>query len=260
MAAITSFAGLAALILAELGYSMIVAIETTYGQPRDSLIEGWSHLVSLGTLLFVKLTIGGLDALAKVEFWSLIMSIYTPPFFGLLLLYGSITWWRGRIGRFPVPARPLPLTNMSNYRQHFRVLSLSSLALFGGVPAFILIAAMFGLSVVYLPVQTQPVARAILQEAILKPDYCFLIRNLQDRRMSLIASMQRPSGTAAQCVAVVKDGHQIADGRLIMSASHFVLLFHPETGRVQRVPTDGAIVEVVDGLSSDRNRLETPTT
>ena len=53
LSVIASYAAFITLVLAQLGYTMVLGVESSFGISRDSLLDDWTHLVGLGAPLLM---------------------------------------------------------------------------------------------------------------------------------------------------------------------------------------------------------------
>jgi hypothetical protein len=84
---------------------------------------------------------------------------------------------------------------------------------------------------------------------VIGPKDCAPLRT-RDQRLPL-RQLTRSSGAIgryATCVAVIKEGKRVDQGRVVFATSEGILLFSPDTGSVRRVPTKDAAIEVVPAI------------
>jgi hypothetical protein len=238
---LASYAGFMALVLAQLGYTMVLATESTFGIARDSLLEDWAHTVRLGAPFLLTIVSGALENLLNLQFYRKVLQVHGWMFVALLVLV--LVWLRYR-----APARRTFLS-VEARRMWFGA-GIVSLGTIGVIPTVCAVAVILGLPTVGIPMFGRAAAKEILHDYVIKPDHCLPVQNLAERRLAYDAVMSGSElkGSAAVCVAVRKAGKETLFGRVVLSGSKYIVLFDPNTGVTRKVDTEGAVIEAVTEL------------
>lgn len=99
--------------------------------------------------------------------------------------------------------------------------------------AVLVLMLVIGLAYVLIPSLGFAIGMTALHELVVKPEHCASLRTRQQRiAPALTGRGKEDSDNYVHCVALKKDGKEIARGRLVLVTSQGVLLFHPGTGHV----------------------------
>lgn len=121
-------------------------------------------------------------------------------------------------------------------------------------PAFMLMAVLIlmlliGLAYILIPSLGFAIGLTALHELVVKPEHCVSLRTRQQRMTPPLTGQDRKDGeNFVHCVALKKDGKEIARGRLVLATSQGVLLFHPGTGHVLHMSGAEVSLHSVDSL------------
>ena len=240
--------------LALLGYGVSLAAENLFGIPHAAMFDSAFELIDLASVAVLQIIPAIGQALSK---WAFYVNLYRAQWptvilaVAAVLLMAVVGWYWPDLRSNLVKAYAGKKTNDLNgarsavqywFMHALRMLFifLSPLLALLGIVVIVLGLALLAM----VPIMGMTAGEAYVKEWVLDPDHCALSSDWKNRQ-------QGPHGKdkpGAVCVAVTKDGKNVARGRVVFSTSKAVVLFDPKSGRTQRVPISDAVVEVVDDL------------
>ena len=251
-------------ILMLLGYGVSLAVEGKFGLPHATIFESGFELLDLASIVFLQF----IPAVGKLlGTWQAYFDVYAQlmPFLALMwIAWGVLAlWgWRQRIYLKSHQEKRAKPTDTERRRSY--VLKNALMLVFISVSPLLSLLGVLIIQVVMgvlfmIPYVGYVAGNAYIDEQILKPDICMPLIDLKQRQMGGKSSNTEnlPAQAVAQCVAVKKEG-VITDGRVVFSTSKAIVLYRPD-GKVQRVPLQDSVIEVVSSLSViDSDKAATP--
>lgn len=260
-----SIVGLLTLILVLLGFGVSLAVESKLALPHSSLYESSVELLDLGSVAVVEILPKLFDQIGKVatylkmvaDIWKslwIFLAIYVVgvPLVFYLKYVKKIDFKTGKDKAKAVLAQGDAKGFWVKAGLVLVLLVASTLlpilAYFGVIVGLVLLS--------FVPLIGWVAGQAYIDETAINDRGCAPLPSVhyyqaqkaqQDAAKKPHDSKNQPQ--MAQCVKVLKDGEEVATGKLVLSTSKMVVLYLPE-GVARRVPISDSVIEVVDKLST----------
>ena len=243
------------LALLLLGYGYSQAVSSQFGIDAEQIASSFSDYLQLSAyavlFLFTRLS----DLFGS---WETYRRLYADLGWGLVVAVVLVVvggWW---VFRRPMSGYTSALKKVRDVqRSGGKRWSIAIVAAVVGVvvsPALMLVVMLglmlvIGLVYVLIPSLGFAIGLTALHELVVKPEQCVPLRTRQVRMAPTVSGQGRKDGNDyVHCVALKKDGKEIARGRLVLATSQGVLLFHPITGHVLQMSSAEVSVHPVDSL------------
>lgn len=251
-----------AVVFSLLGYGAACAIETVFGIPRDlaydsalDLLHLSSHAISGQFSLkdmfspsnerFRHLVYG----FALVGILLTVLTVLVRALFARADSQDSATRTVCQFSiRYCSSAKARAIAFLGKHRHSFWPLCLIF------VPWVMYLVVFLAAVVSIVPVWGWTVASRDFTQWIVDADYCTPTPTREDRMAlskkdgngSSSGDMNGAKPTVTPCVAIIKDGARLAQGRHITSTSTHVILFDPITGKGRVIPKEGVWIETAE--------------
>jgi hypothetical protein len=264
LAIFLSLSSATVIVLALLGYGVALSAEEGFGIPHAVIFNSTSDLLTLGGWAVLHM----LSYLGKLWEWAFYAALWekTWPFTKMALALASAA--------FAIGVAALGVRHVAGRWLRIKAAQAASLVAAHGrlarIVAFplvmlscILITApllalvsLSGLTVLacflsIIPIAGLDAGTGHIRDWVVGPEICIPIRK-RDTRMQIQPLQQtdvsKMKPKAATCVTVKKEGGEEHRGRVVFATFNAVVLYDPGTGSVRRVSTDGASINVIDGL------------
>lgn len=250
-----------AVILSLLGYGAAIAIETTFGVPRELTYTSPLGLLNLSSHAIAGWMEISDDFYKSENFKNLVLTftgigVALTAFFLLLRILGHRRERYGRGRRYWSFGRNSVINKIVGcWRWVFKEkLCLAPLAIFAAAPwaiCFGMLAVVFLFSIV--PLAGYGAAKRYFHSWIVSADYCTPLSSRDERlgsarRKDSAAKSSSEKVKITVCLDIWKDRNLIAGGRHVVSTDKHIVLFNPATGDVRVESLDGVSVHV-SGLS-----------
>lgn len=248
-------------LLALLGYGVALAAEGRFGMPRAQLIDSTMDMLDLSTWAVLRIVSTGFTAFASLALYYKLLIAMIPSAILLCLGWLLAAWLLSlRSKRRHKAALAPPSASKANDKPFSFWVALGRT---WWIPASVIVtpiltlvglAALIGAATVLaiVPVLGMSAGEAHIDEYVVGPERCFSVKNQAERKAALLQSddtSKKEQTAGAQCVSIkFTEGDTEIRGRVVFALSKAVILFDPQTGSVKRVPTEGAIVEVISSL------------
>lgn len=260
-----SIVGLLTLILVLLGFGVSLAVESKLALPHSSLYESSVELLDLGSVAVVEILPKLFDQIGEVaiylkmvaDIWKslcifLVIYVVGVPLVFYLKYVKKIDFKTGKDKAKAVLAQGDAKGFWVKAGLVLVLLATSTLlpilAYFGVIVGLVLLS--------FVPLIGWVAGQAYIDEVAINDRGCTPLPSVQyyqaqkaqqDTAKKSHDSKNQPQ--MAQCVKVLKDGEEVATGKLVLSTSKMVVLYLPE-GVARRVPISDSVIEVVDNLST----------
>jgi hypothetical protein len=261
-----SLSSAAVIVLALLGYGVALSAEEGFGIPHAVIFNSTSDLLTLGGWAVLHM----LSYLRNLSEWAFYVSLWekTWPVTKMALALASVmfavgvaalgvqhvaqrwSWLRLRA------AQAASLVAAHGRFARFVVVPFVTLGCIFITAPLLALASLFGLAVLACFLSIIPIAglnagTGHIRDWVIGPEVCMPIRKREARMQT--QPPQQTDGSkakpkAATCVTVKKAEGKEHRGRVVFATFNAVVLYDPGTGSVRRVSTDGASIEVIDGL------------
>ncbi|MEF7613548.1 hypothetical protein V4F39_06450 [Aquincola sp. MAHUQ-54] len=240
-----------------LGYGVALAAETMFSLPAGSAFDSAFDLLTLATIAVHQIFERMGPSLVEPR---LLLRLYAEQWHLMAIM--AVAWIAGTLFFRKASSKPSTKSRRVGWRKppseatglgwHGHAVMLLATV---SAPLVVILAAIvvvLGLvTVAMLPMIGHAAGKSFFHEWVVAPEKCQPLRTRQQR----LAPRRQPAATAmaaptVRCVRVVKEQHEIARGRVILSTTQALMLFDPATGNARRVTLGDATIEALSDLGS----------
>ena len=248
------------LFLTLLGYGVSLAVETIFGMPHQTVYSSVLDLIGLSVYALLSMVLG----LGDIAWWPLFDQVWPTSLIataGMFILMCSTIYLKHRSDRASARTRRFwqffrwPNNGDSTTRLVGKG-TIGSIA-FGAVvfitPFVIMVALMAGIFLLsVVPILGMQLGSHYFERYVVRPTMCMPVRSSAALIQAWSAPRNKNGSTAstATCVGLLKDGTQIAAGRVVVSTPATIVLFDPASGAVRRIPIGEVTVLPIEALGS----------
>jgi hypothetical protein len=249
-----------AVALTLMGYGVSFAAESMFGMPHASVFDSALDLTDLSSYAIEQLltTVPQklFDQAVYDDVYRKSWPVLAPAIAASIAIAGFAWHWgrhRKHAKREPVKkvvprAADDPARKLRNGMLGL-ALFLPSLPLVG-VLLIVLISSLCSLIAV-APMLGMVGGMAYLREWVVEPEICVPAMSRDDRMKIPSRSPTGIKGSkAVNCVVALRDGLELARGRVVFMTTKSLVLFDPATGAVRKVPTSTNVVQLVSAFGA----------
>jgi hypothetical protein len=251
------------------GYGVVVGLSDVISVGATSIIGGPFDVLALvwtGILILV-------TSIDKLDFLSIIVRSLNdawPTIFGLsvavaiaTVLLGTKRWMQ--VDKVWFRQKFVPQTNEPIQRTFLKVainfvLSFTSSIFI--VPFFTVIGTLgiflMGVLLLMIPMVGMVVGQAYFYKYVLEPEHCASVVPKNERKKGN-KSIENQIGAMCVLVTSMDSAKPYKNyGRMVLSSSNYLLIYHPETGVGERVPVSNMVIQNIDdvGIAKLTERTE----
>lgn len=260
------------LILILLGFGVSLAVESKLLLPHSSLFESSAELLDLGSVAVFEMLPKLVDNLGKIGTYFEVISSVMPLFCWATAVYAfvvAVVFFFRYHRKIDVSAyqEKIKASLAGNEKKSFLVRAGLPLLFFPALflsPIFLyffLACAMVVLA--FVPMVGWFSGMAYIDEVAIKERVCTPLPSIlhyqiqKSEKVAEKAADSKKQPATVQCVKILKDGVEIASGRLVLSTPKAMVLYLPN-GIARRVPIGNSVIEVIDRLPS-QDTQDTPS-
>lgn len=237
-----------------LGYGVVTGLASAINLDHGSILSGPFELLSLvwpGAVLLM-------TAIDKIDFWSILGKSFSQALpvaltaFVVIVLASIFMRYRGRLPKidrvwFKAKVVPGEHETIRTTIQKAAFVAISSLTAF----TFATLLGFVGIFGILLFLLTVPIigfsaGQAYFNEYILKPKHCISIVPGGIRLEGKKKTNSETGVTCALVKSIDKDNSYLSHGRVVLSSSSYMLMYHFETGVGERIPVAGLVIQSID--------------
>lgn len=237
-----------------LGYGVVTGLASAINLDHGSILSGPFELLSLvwpGVVLLM-------TAIDKIDFLSILGESFKKAIplalatFLVIVLSSIFMRYKGRLRKidwtwFVDKVVPGEHDTVRRSFQKATLAAISSLTVF-------IVATIFGflgiliilLSLLTVPLIGFSAGQAYFNEYILKPKHCASNVPGSIRREGNKEANSETGVTCALVKSIDKDNSYLSHGRVVLSSSNYMLMYHFETGVGERIPVAGLVIQSID--------------
>lgn len=261
LAVALAFASASGIVLSLLGYGVALSMGSSFGMPHTFTFNSALDLFVLGSWAIAQF----LEGLGGSN-WDIYQSALQVagraswPFAIALVVAPVLVWtWLLASRRLSLEAssrknRALAIRFKRKVARSPSLLTciwwlVSTLVVSVAIPltaiATAVVTVLFCTLLAVLPGMGMVAGKSYIDKWVVGPVGCSKLRTRAHR---LVAGNATVKESVASCLAVVQPDGKVVKGRLVFSTSTSVVLFDPNTGRVQRLDIAGSNVTVIGNL------------
>lgn len=267
-----SIVGLLTLILVLLGFGVSLAVESKLALPHSSLYESSVELLDLGSVAVVEILPKLFDQIGKVATYLKMVADIWKSFSIFLVIYVigvPLVFYLKYVKKFDFKTgkdKAKAILAQGDAKGFWVKAGLVLMLLVAStlLPIFAYFGVIAGLVFLsFVPLIGWVVGQAYIDEAVINDRSCAPLPSVQYYQTQKVQQDAKKPGDSknqpqlVQCVKVLKDGEEVATGRLVLSTSRMVVLYLPD-GVARRVPISDSVIEVVDKLSTKYSQASSP--
>ena len=269
---LASIVGLLTLILVLLGFGVSQAVESKLALPHSSLYESSVELLDLGSVAVVEILPKLFNQIGKVAtYLKMVANIWKSLwiFLAIYVVGVPLVFYLKYVKKFDLKTAKNKAKAVLAQGDAKGFWVKASLVLMLLVASTLLpIVAYFGVLVGLVLLSSVPLigwvaGQAFIEEAAINDRACAPLPSVQYyEAQKAQQDVKTPHDSknqpqTVQCVKVMKDGEEVATGRLVLSTSNMVILYLPD-GVARRVPISDSVIEVVDRLPTKDSHAPSP--
>jgi hypothetical protein len=261
-----TLASLAGILFGALGYGVALSVDSEFGVPHTLLFSSSMDLLELSVWAFDRILVGTNEVLGHGDtylvFLKMGLVVAAIVFLSWTALVFLDRWWRRKSSQSPNKSddRVRKVFQTPSFNEETTKFLMIRGAVYGavagiggsiGVVGALALLVLVCSFVAVVPMIGLSAGTAHIRDYVLTPDICIPLVDRPTRMARLAVKtkdVQTTKKVAANCVAVTKDDKTLGKGRVVFSTSEAIILFDPNTGAVNRVPTKDAVVQVVEKL------------
>ena len=256
-----------------IGYGVALSVEAEFGLPHTALFSSAFDLIELSTWSVMRImTALGNSIYASQLYCELFkQGLWILGIGACITIAAALIEWHPKARNWVqlMSERKRSILKKSKINKTNRILFWGFLSSAGAavlVPlTTILLLATAVLMLAWLaliPLTSMSAAQSHIKEYVITPTQCAKLNTLDERLQKSAAAnsktTEKPKPVAA-CVALRNgDGKVVADGRVVFSTSHAIVLFDPVSGSADCFPLQGLFITAVDKLLSEKNNQKQP--
>lgn len=259
-----SSAALLTLILVLLGFGVSLAVESKLTLPHSSLYESSVELLDLGSVAVIEILPKLFNQVSKVATYQKIIADIWKSLWIFLAIYVvgvSLVFYLKYVKKLDLKAgkdKAKAILAQGDAKGFWVKAGLVLMLLVAStlLPILAYFGVIVGLVLLsFVPLIGWVSGQAYIDEAAINDRACAPLPSVQyyqAQKAQQDAKKPRDPKSQpqmAQCVKVLKDGEEVATGRLVLSTSKMVVLYLPD-GVARRVPISDSVIEVVDKLAT----------
>lgn len=246
------------LILILLGFGVSLAVESKLAVPHSSLYESSVDLLDLGSVAVIQILPKLFENLGTVGTYrkliaSTLDSIGVAFFLSAIIL--AIIFYLKFERNIDIKVHHEKLKEVvADGGKHGFLIKSGLFLLFllasSLSPIIIYFCLAFVMVIVaWLPMLGWLAGMAFIGEIIMNDRICSPLPSVEYYQAQKTKTLAEPKeqNKTTQCIKVLKDGHEIASGHLVISTSKAVVLYLPD-GSAQRIPLGDSVIQVIDKL------------
>lgn len=250
------------LILVLLGFGVSLAVESKLALPHSSLYESSVELLDLGSVAVIEILPKLFENLGKTGTYFEMITSAWHSLWGVIFLYAivvAVVFYLKFVRKIEIKA------HQEKAKKFLAEGGKHGFLVRAGMFLFFLLASLispifvyYGLAFAMILLAFVPMigwfsGMAYIDEIAINDRMCAPLPSVQYYQAQKIAQNAKKTAEpktqpeTVQCVKVLKDGDEVASGRLVLSTPKAVVLYLPD-GTARRVPISDAVIEVVDAL------------
>lgn len=260
------------LILVLLGFGVSLAVESKLALPHSSLYESTVELLDLGSVAVIEILPKLFNQIGEVATYLRIIADIWKSLWIFLAIYVvgvPLVFYLKYVKKLDLKAgkdKAKAVLAQGDEKGFWVKAGLVLMLLLAST--LLPIVAYFGLVLGLVLLSLVPLigwvsGLAYIDEAVINDRACAPLPSVQYyKALKAQQDAKKPADSknqpqTIQCVKVLKDGDEVATGRLVLSTSKAVVLYLPD-GVARRVPISDAVIEVVDKLPTEDSQAKTP--
>lgn len=246
------------LILTLLGYGVSMAVESMFAIPHQSVYSSPLDLIGLSFYAIVPAVLG----VGKIAWQPILALAWQPALIvatGLLLFSCLLIYLKKRherannnpnlFSRYFSPPKKSDSTGRLLGKATIGSVFVGGLVF---VTPFLMAGAFVGAIILIsiVPMFGMQLGAEYFRKFVVTPIQCEPVKSRSNLMDKWAAPEKKSTSTAstANCVALLKDGKRLANGRVIVSTPTSTVLFEPDSGLTWRVPIGDLIVLPIDAI------------
>lgn len=260
------------LILILLGFGVSLAIESKLALPHSSLYESSVELLDLGSVAVIEILPKLFENFGKIETYFEMIAGAWHSLWVVILLYAivvALVFTLKYVIKVDFKAhQEKAKAFLAKGGKHGFLARAGLFMLFLLASLLMPIPIYFGLAFAMVLLALVPMigwfaGMAYIDEVAINDRVCSPLPSVQYYQAQKIAqNTKKPAESkkqpeTAQCVKILKDGDEVASGRLVLSTSKVIVLYLPD-GIARRVPIGESVIEVIDKLPTKDTQEPAP--